>query len=133
MNDFHTEWEAQQYAADHGQSGAIAQGYRDLAAYIDHHGTEDTDVARLRIPAKPQAHMVPVIHGSDEERRGAVDRFAELRGVRAFWDEGTGTYRAVKWFGPVAYVVYMFPDGHRAQHEAPATLADAPELSAAAA
>jgi len=105
-----TEWEAAQYAADHGKTAAMALGYQLLARHINAFAAEDMGLLGIReIPeARPQSW--PVTGGSDEERKARVDAFAERHGIRPVTDAVSGQYKAVLEFGPVSLVVYMIPD-----------------------
>lgn len=89
---------------------AASLGYHELGDYLAAHAEEDTFILEMGQSPKPQAHLVPVIRGTEEQRRARIDAWARVRHVVAFWHADTGSYRAVKFFGPVAYIVYMMPD-----------------------
>jgi hypothetical protein len=95
---------------DHEAAVAASLGYHELADYLAAHAEEDTFILGVGQAPRPQAHLVPVIRGTEEQRKARVDDWARVRHVAAFWHEETGTYRAVKMFGPVPYVAYMIPD-----------------------
>ena len=98
---------------------AASLGYHALADYLAKCAAQDAFIlGRARAP-KPQSHLEPVIKGTEDERKARVDAWARARDVTAGWHEETKTYRAVKHFGPVSYVVYMMPDPPVAREDAP--------------
>jgi hypothetical protein len=115
--DFRTGWEAAQYAADHGAGAAIGQGLRALGSLLCEHGARDAALLGIgRLPGPP-AFLVPVMDGTEDERRARVDAFAAAHGVTARWHGATRTYRAKVMFGPVAYIALTRPEADRDLNE----------------
>lgn len=113
--DGRSEWEARQYAADHGMAAAAGQGLSALGAHICDHGARDALLLGLpRLPG-PGPYLIAVVDGTEAERRAKVDAFARAHHVTAAPDEATGTYRAVVMFGPVPYIAYTRPEGDLAR------------------
>lgn len=108
--DFRTPWEAQQYAADHGRTAAIAIGYQLIARHINACAAEDMQLLGLAALPDPRPQQWPVTGGTDEQRRARIDAWAKRHGITAHPDEASGQYRAVLTFGPVSLMVYMIPD-----------------------
>jgi len=104
---------------EHEATQAATHGYHDLANYLAAHTDEDTFILGIGQAPKPQAHLVPVIRGTEDQRKAKVDAWARVRHVTAFWHEETSTYRAVMMFGPVPYIVYMIPDVPAPREDAP--------------
>lgn len=105
-----TEWEAQQYAADHGKTAAQAIGWQLYARHVNACAAEDMETLGLRELPEPRPQSWPVTGGTDEDRRARVDAWAARHGVTAHPDPASGQYKAVLTFGPVHLVVYMIPD-----------------------
>lgn len=118
MNDPYTDWERQQHEADNGQLAAIAQGYKNLGAYLKEHGRADRDLLGIgHLPPDPLPYLVPIPPGSNGEGVAAVNAFAAHHRVTAHWDAEQYTWRAVVWFGPIRYVAYTIPS-HAADADA---------------
>ena len=108
--DFKTRWEAEQYAADHDRTAAIAVGQQLYARHLHACAAEDMAILGLREIPDPRPQMWPVTGGTDEDRKARVDAWAKRHGVTAGTDETSGSYRAVLGFGPVKVIAYMIPD-----------------------
>ena len=105
-----TDYEAREWAADHGRTAAIAVGYQLLARHVNACGTEDLELLGLREIPDPRPQMWPVTGGTDDDRRARIDAWAKRHGTTAGPDEDGGTYRAVLSFGLVKVIAYMIPD-----------------------
>ena len=105
-----TDWEAKEYARDHGRTAAQATGWQLLARHIWACAAEDMEILGLREIPDPRPLQWPVTGGTDEDRKARVDAWAARHGVTAHPDPASGQYKAVLEFGPVHLVVYMIPD-----------------------
>ena len=104
-----TEYEAGEYARDHGRTAAMAVGQQLYARHLYACAAEDMEILGLREIPEPRPQKWPVTGGTDEECRARVDAWAKRHGVRAGTDEASGHYKAVLSFGPVRLEVYMVP------------------------
>lgn len=105
-----TPWEAQQYAADHGMTAAIAIGFLALARYVRHHAAGDMAILGRAAMPEPAPYKFAVFGGTDEEQKARIDAWAKRHGVTAHTDRVSGHYEAVVSFGPVRLVAYMVPE-----------------------
>ena len=105
-----TDWEAAQYAADHGKSAQQAIDWRTYARWLHDRAAESIELLGLRETPEPRPQMWPVTGGTDDERKARVDAWAARHGVKAATDEASGHYKAVLSFGAVRLEVYMIPD-----------------------
>ena len=108
--DFRTPWEAQQYAADHGRTAAIAVSQQLFARHVNACAAEDMAILGMAKLPDPSPEMWPVTGGTDEDRKARIDAWAARHGVTAHPDEASGQYRAILGFGPKQLIVYMIPD-----------------------
>lgn len=102
---------------------AICASYHALGDYFATMATEDSLILGAVFPPKVQPHLLPVVRGTDDQRKRRVETWAARHGVNAFWDEDSGTYRAVAMYGIVPLIAYMIPEGKRSGQDSPA---DAP-------
>src|SRR5512142_2903612 len=105
-----TEWEAGEYARDHGKTAAMAVGFQLLARHVNACAGEDMELLGMTALPDPRPQSWPVTGGSDEDRKARVDAWAARHGVKAHTDTASGQYKAVLTFGPVQLSVYMIPD-----------------------
>lgn len=105
-----TEWEADEYARDHGKTAAMALGYQLLARHVIAWAAEDMQILGMAALPGQRPWTWPVTKGGDEERKARVDAWAARHGVTAHADESTGHYQADLTFGPHLIRVYMVPD-----------------------
>lgn len=105
-----TDWEREQYQADHGATAALALGFLLLAKYVRHHAAGDMQIlGRDRMP-EPYPYKIPVFGGTDDEQKARIDLWARRHGVTARTGRVSGHYEAAVSFGPVRLVAYMVPE-----------------------
>lgn len=89
---------------------AICASYHALGDYIAASAAEDAIAIGVSFPPEIRPVMIPVSRGTDEQRMARISQWAAARGVTAGWHEGTGTWRAVIWFGLLGYGFYTIAD-----------------------
>jgi hypothetical protein len=105
-----TDWEREQYQADHGATAALALGFLLLAKYVKHHAAGDMQILGRTAMPEPPPYKFAVFGGTDDEQKARIDAWAKRHGVTAHTDRVSGHYEAAVPFGPVRLVAYMVPE-----------------------